>query len=72
MSEPIVKIEHIRRAREVHGGFCSSGIRAWCERHELDYRKLLREGLPLSEMEEAAPGDALLARVSTYAREAQQ
>lgn len=37
----IVKLEHVR---QVH--FCSRGVRAFCERHNLDWNKFIKEGLP--------------------------
>ena len=51
MSEPLVTIEHIRRARELHGGFCTTGIRTWCDRHNIDFRRLLQQGYPIAEIE---------------------
>ncbi len=66
MSEPLVTIEHIRRARELHGGFCTTGIRTWCARYNIDFRRLLQDGYPISEIE--VIGDAFSAQVLTIAR----
>lgn len=63
-----VTIEHIRAARVAHGGFCASGIRRWCERHQIDYRKLLQEGLPVEHIESRAPGDHFAQQVIAFAR----
>lgn len=57
----IVKMEHVRAAR-----LCSRGARAFFERHGLDWRQFLREGIPASEL--AATGDALALRVVEVAR----
>lgn len=35
--------------------YCASGIRAWCARYGLDFRKLVREGFTFEELE--ATGD---------------
>lgn len=56
-----VRMEHIRQAR-----LCSRGARAFFERHGLDWRQFLREGIPASEL--AATGDALALRVVEVAR----
>jgi hypothetical protein len=66
VSEPLVTIEHIRRARELHGGFCTTGIRTWCARYNIDFRRLLQDGYPISEIE--VIGDAFSAQVLTIAR----
>lgn len=56
-----VRMEHIRQAR-----LCSRGARAFFERHGLDWRQFLREGIPASEL--AATGDALALRAVEVAR----
>ncbi len=56
MSEDVtVTIDHARRA-----GLCVSGSRAWFERHGLDFRAFLREGIAASRL--LATGDAMAAR----------
>lgn len=66
MSEPLVTIDHIRRARELHGGYCARGIKVWCERHGIDFRRLLQEGLPCAELEHI--DDAFLNKVVLIAK----
>lgn len=66
MTSQLVTIEHIRRARESHGGFCASGIRVWCERYGIDFRRLLQEGYPIEEIE--ALGDAMSQKVVAIAK----
>lgn len=66
MSEPLVTIEHIRRARELHGGFCTTGIRTWCDRHSIDFRRLLQQGYPIAEIE--VIGDAFSTQVIQIAK----
>lgn len=61
MADPIVRVEHIRKAK-----LCSRGVRAWAQRHQLDYMTFLRHGYPASVLE--ATGDALGARVAAIAR----
>jgi hypothetical protein len=39
-------------------GFCAAGVRAFCARHALDYRELLRAGLPFDVLEPI--GDAMV------------
>lgn len=41
-----VRTKHARKC-----GFCSSGIKAHCERHGLDFRRFVLEGLPAEELE---------------------
>jgi hypothetical protein len=60
--EPIlVQMRHIRQA-----GFCSSGMRAWFARHELDVLDFLRHGIPVERFE--ATGDHLALTVAAIAR----
>lgn len=60
MSEPLVKLHHVRAA-----GLCASGLRAWAHAHAFDIRRL-RQGVPASEIE--AMHDALADRVVACAR----
>ena len=62
----VVTIDHIRRARELHGGYCPSGMRIWCERHGVSFRQLLQEGCPIEDV--AHIKDAFLERVLDIAR----
>ena len=41
-----VTIQHVRRA-----GWCMSGVRPYCQRVGIDFRRLVREGIPISEVE---------------------
>jgi len=61
-----VTIQHIRQAREKHGGYCPGGIRYWCERHGLDFRKALTQGYPIEEIE--AIDDVFAKRVVAIAK----
>jgi hypothetical protein len=62
MSEQVlVKMEHIRAAR-----MCSRGARTFFERHGLDWRKFLKDGLPAETLE--ATGDAMALQVVEVAR----
>lgn len=51
----IVKMEHMRRL-----GYCSSGVRAFFQRHGLDYPGFLREGIPAERLAETGDGMALV------------
>jgi hypothetical protein len=31
---------------------CAHGIRTWCERHDIDLRMFLKEGLPIEQFEQ--------------------
>lgn len=70
MTQQLVTIEHIRLARQKHGGFCASGIKVWCERYGVDFRRLLQEGYPIEEIE--AIGDAMSEKVVAIARGGEQ
>lgn len=51
MSDVIVRSKHLRAA-----GFCLiPGVRDWCKQHNVDFRRLMKEGIPASELE--ATGD---------------
>jgi hypothetical protein len=63
MSEPVVKIEHIRQAR-----LCARGAREWFALHGLDYSVFLQHGYPASVIE--GTGDALGCKVAAIARSA--
>ena len=45
MTEPIVTLEHVRQA-----GFCLRGVRPWAERHGLDFRDFLINGIAVSRL----------------------
>ena len=62
MTEPRLTVQHLRQLK-----FCPSGARQWCERHGLDWRQLVREGLPISQIE--AVGDAFAMHASQLVRE---
>lgn len=59
--DPIVKIEHVRKAL-----MCSRGARAWAQRHGFNYMHFLVIGYPASAVE--ATGDALGIKVAALAR----
>lgn len=61
IEQVLVKMEHIREAR-----MCSRGARTFFERHGLDWRKFLKDGLPAETLE--ATGDAMALQVVEVAR----
>lgn len=66
MSEPSgirVTVRHIRAALDG----CYPGARAFARRHGLDAHEMVRNGLPVEQIE--ATGDAMALRVAAYARE---
>ncbi|SKC57045.1 hypothetical protein SAMN06296058_1241 [Pseudoxanthomonas indica] len=48
-------------------GFCVSGARAWFQRHGLDFRAFVRDGIPASQLE--ATGCGLGAALANWARQ---
>jgi hypothetical protein len=64
----IITVEHIQRARSEHGGFCVSGMRLWCTRHNVEFRKLLQGGYTVEDIERLAPGDAFAQQVIAFAQ----
>lgn len=59
-----VKVEHMRRA-----GWCLSGVRRWCRANEIDFARLVREGVPVEEVEHRQ--DALIQRAVRLAKESE-
>lgn len=57
-----VTIDDVRRA-----GHCARGAKAWFERHGLDFRAFLKDGI--DEEEFLASGDALAERIVKMKRE---
>ena len=55
----------LKHARLLH--FCLFGVRRWCTRYEVDFRKLARTEIPVEELE--ATGDAFGIKVAAKARE---
>lgn len=60
MSE-IVTITHVREA-----GYCLSGVRRRCTELGIDFRRLVAEGVPISELEHI--DDVLVHRIIESAR----
>ena len=60
----VVTITHCRRA-----GWCMRGVRTYCDHNDLDFRRLLREGLPVEDLLKAP--DAHVLRAVAVAREDQ-
>lgn len=56
-----------RHIREL--GYCNRGARAFCERHGLDWRRFLAEGLPAQQIE--STGDAMALKAVERARKEQ-
>jgi hypothetical protein len=50
--DPVITITDIRAA-----GHCARGARRWFEEHGIDFRRVVREGIPASEL--LATGDAI-------------
>jgi len=46
---------------------CVFGVRRWCTRYEVDFKKLIRNEVPVEELE--AIGDAFGIKVAAKARE---
>ena len=65
MKDVIVTIDDVRAV-----GLCVNGSRAWFERHGLDFRTFLREGLDAQTL--LATGDAMAQRVVDCARKEQE
>lgn len=61
MNDPIVTIEHVRKAK-----LCTRGAREWAKANGLDYVQFLNYGYPASVLE--ATGDALVNKVIEIAR----
>lgn len=62
-----VYMKHARAARlDGKPVTCAPGIRAWCDRHGVDLRKLAEEGLPIEQVE--AIDDAFAQRAASLAR----
>lgn len=51
-----VKMEHLRRL-----GYCSAGVRAFFQRHGLDYPAFLRDGISAERLAETGDGMAMTA-----------
>lgn len=60
-TEPRITIDHVRAA-----GLCVHGARTWFERHALDFRAFLQQGLDAGTL--LATGDAMAERVVAQAR----
>lgn len=61
--EPVITITDVRRA-----GHCVSGARAWFERHGLDFRAFLRDGIPAADMLATGDGQGIQVVERTRAR----
>lgn len=60
-SDVIVTIDDVRAV-----GLCVNGSRAWFERHALDFRTFLRDGVTVDTL--LATNDAMALRVVEHAR----
>lgn len=63
----IITVEHIRIARDRHGGYCVSGMETWFKSHGMSLREFLQHGYPLERI--AAIGDEMSRRVIEIATE---
>jgi hypothetical protein len=57
----IIRMEHVRQA-----GMCSSGARAFFQRHDLDWNRFLEQGITAKEL--IPTQDAMALRVVEVAR----
>lgn len=57
--DPIITISDMRRV-----GFCVSGVRRWFAAHNLDFKDLLKNGIPASKL--LATEDALGKKVVDF------
>lgn len=48
-------------------GYCLHGVKRWCTRYDIDFKKLVRGEMPVEELE--AVGDAMGKHVAALARE---
>lgn len=60
--EPVVTLAHARAL-----GYCAKGMRAFAERHGLDWQAFRDQGLPATTME--ATGDAMAIAAARRARQ---
>lgn len=69
MSELIITKAHLRSVPGLRDrrGYCLRLTRVWFDRHGLDFRAFLREGIPALILEET--GDAFALRLVRHARE---
>ncbi|MGS7873597.1 hypothetical protein [Stenotrophomonas forensis] len=70
MDRPVlVTVEHARAAKlgEHSGVLCAAGIRTWMDRHGLNLRQFLDEGLPVTQFE--VLDDAFAQRLAAIARQ---
>lgn len=59
MTQPVVKISHIRAV-----GFCGKGVRQFFARHGMDWQTFLESGLPVDHF--LATGDAMAIRLAEF------
>lgn len=63
----IITVEHVRLAREEHGGYCVPGMERWFSQNGLSLREFLKNGYPVEIIENV--GDEFSRRVVAVARE---
>ena len=61
MNDDLANIKHTRVL-----GYCSRGVREFFNRHNLDYSKFIKEGLPCDEL--LATNDSMAIKVVEVAR----
>lgn len=62
MDEVLVTMKHVRKAK-----MCSKGARSFFRKHDLNWSRFLRQGLPASEIE--ATGDKMALDVVKVAKD---
>jgi hypothetical protein len=66
MAVPCITMADIREARRIYGGYCIPGVKAMAAFHGIEYRRLVRGQVTVTEAE--ALGDALVAQLASVAR----
>lgn len=63
----IIRMKHARSVWSRNGrGYCSHGIRQFCEKHSIDYPNFLKNGMP--EEEVLALNDCMANKIVEHAR----
>ena len=67
MSEPVITLADVFNCPSFNGrrGFCARGARTWCRANGIDWARMVKTGIPASEL--AATGDAIALKVIAFA-----
>lgn len=66
----IVTIKHLEIAKAQGHPMCVRGLRAWADRHGLSFQDLMRNGLPIEELEATDELGRMIARIARDEEEA--